>query len=310
MSSFYTTNTLIDSIKRRAAIPEAQETFKVPDFLAFINEEIAMGILPSIMRLHEDYLLYTQDVPVVQNQTRYSIPDRAVGNKLRELAYKDSNGNIFEMTRINIEDLPDYNGPQQVTNYYTYYIENNDIVLVPKVGSTASGSLVVSYYLRPNQMVEETRVGVIQSINFTTGEIIVSDVPSVFNLSQKYDLVKAKSPFKTLKLDLTSTTINPTTNSIIFNASDLPSTLSVGDYVCLAEETIVPQIPSELHVMLAHRVAARCLEAQGDLQGLQAANQKLAEMENNRVEGSPRKVINRHGFLRQGLFSRKFRYRN
>lgn len=317
MSSFYTSNTLIESIKRRSAIPVGQETFEPSDFLAFANEEIWIGILPSIMRLHEDYLLYTEEMPLVVNTSRYAIPDRAIGNKLRELAYRDNNGNIFEMTRINIEDLPDYNGPVQVTNYYTYYIENNDIVLVPSVGTTVTGVLLVSYYLRPNQLVEENRVGVVTAINTTTGEVTVNDVPSVFSLTATYDLVKAKSPFKTLKLNLGITSLNPTTNVVTFNPAQLPSALAVGDYICLSEETIVPQIPSELHVMLAHRVAARCLEAQGDLQALQAANQKLAEMENNtttiidnRVEGSPKKVKNRHGFLRQGLFSRRFRSRN
>lgn len=316
MASFYTTNTLIDSVKRRAAIPEAQETFETTDFLAFANEEIWLGLLPSIMRMHEDYLLYSNPVPLVANQSRYTIPDRAIGNKLREVSYLDTNNNIYEMTRINVEDLPDYNGPSRISNYYTYYIDNNDIVLIPGVGSTVSGSLVLTYYLRPNQMVEEERVGIITGINTSNGDISIDAVPSVFSLTQTYDFVKAKSPFKTVALNLTAGSINPSTNTVTFNVDDIPASLQIGDYVCLAEETIVPQIPLELHVMLAHRIAARCLEAQGDTQALQSANQKLAEMENsatvlidNRVEGSPHKVVNRHGFLRQGLSKRRFRTR-
>jgi hypothetical protein len=89
-------------------------------------------------------------------------------------------------------------------------------------------------------------------------------------------------------------------------SSLIPDELSIGDYVAEAGQCIIPSIPTELHSMLAQRVACRCLEALGDMQGLQMANQKLSEMElktgsliDNRVEGAPLKVVNRHGFLRQ-----------
>jgi hypothetical protein len=53
-------------------------------------------------------------------------------------------------------------------------------------------------------------------------------------------------------------------------------------------------------MVLAQRVAQRVLEAIGDSEGLNNATAKVAEMENklstmldNRVEGAPRKVVNR-----------------
>lgn len=316
MSITYTSNSLIDSIKRRASVPQAQETFSPEDFLAFANEEINIGLVPSIMRLHQDYLLRTINVPLVANQSRYTIPDRAIGNKLRELCFVDTNGNLFEMTRINIEDLPDYNGPVQPSRYYYFYIENNEVVLVPGVQSSPNGSLNMSFYMRPNALVTEDRVAIITSINTITGEINVDSVPTAFTTSLLYDVIKSKSPFRTLDFDLAITAINPITNIITFNPVELPSTLAVGDYINIQEESIVPQVPSELHVVLAHRAASRCLEAMGDTQGLQNANAKLQEMEintttiiSNRVEGAPQKVINRHGILRQGMFNRRYRFR-
>jgi hypothetical protein len=295
-------------------IPTAQETFRDADFLAFANEEVNLGLLPSIMRLHEDYLLYTEEMPLVANTSRYEISHRAIGNKFRELSYKDSNGNIFEMTRINIEDLPDYNGSAISNRYYAYYIENNEIVLVPGVSSSVSGSLMLSYYLRPNELVTDNSAGKITAINTTTGEITVDAVPSAFSISLTFDLIKSKSPFRTVALELSVTSINPVTKVIAFDPADLPSNLQVDDYVCIAEQTIIPQIPAELHVVLAHRVASRCMEALGDAQGLQIANQKLAEFElntttiiDNRAEGSPRKVVARHSHLRQGMFRRRYR---
>lgn len=317
MSLTYTSNTLIDSVKRRAAIPASQSTFLPDDILAFANEEMNIGLVPTILRLHEDYFLYTEDIPLVANQSRYVIPHRSIGNKLRELAFKDTNGNIFEMTRISVDDLPDYNGPYQQSHQYTYYIESNEVVLVPSIGSSVSGYLVMSYYLRPNNLVTDDRGAVISAINTSTGELTLENVPSGFTINETFDLIKSKSPFKTVSLDITSTAINTTTLVITFDPDDLPTSLAVGDYVCLSEETIVPQAPSELHVMLAHRAATRCIEAMGDMQALQNANQKLAEMElnaptiiDNRVEGSPRKIVNRHSILRQGLFRRRYRFKS
>lgn len=81
----------------------------------------------------------------------------------------------------------------------------------------------------------------------------------------------------------------------------IPKRLDVDDIIALPEQTIIPQIPIELHAMLAQRCAMRCLEALGDIGGLQAAQLKLADMEaktgsliDNRVESAPLKIVPRH----------------
>ena len=80
-----------------------------------------------------------------------------------------------------------------------------------------------------------------------------------------------------------------------------------------AEETIIPQLPSELHSVLAHRAGIRCLEAMGDSEGVKNAMTKLQEMEINlltliddRVEEAPKKAVNRQGTLRSAVFSKAF----
>lgn len=309
-----TSDDIIASVKRRAMIPGSQSTFTDTDFLAFADEEMSLGLVPSVLRVHEDYLLWSVDIPMVNNQSSYPIPYRAIGNKAREIAFKDVNGNIIEMTRIGIEQLPDYNGRSASSNrIYAYYLENNKIKLVPTITTGVSGSLRVSYYLKPNKLVKLNRVAVVQSIDTVTGAVVVNAIPSDFQVTQKLDLISTRSPHVTLNFDVMAANINNITNTITFNLSDLPADLEVGDHICMSGETAIPQIPSDLHVVLAHRVAARCLEAMGDTEGLQAANAKLAEMEfntttliDNRSEGSPKKVFSRHGFLRQGIFNRRY----
>lgn len=312
MSKSLTSSKLIASVKRRAQIPTNQNTFKNEDFLALANEEMQLGLVPSILQLHQDYLLWYEDVSITDGKSNYRIPYRATGNKLKNVFYVDTNGNLYELTRIGDDDLADYNGPYSASFIRAFRIQNNEVIIQPNVDGYVGGYLRFFYFIRPNDLVMDEEGGVITGINRTTGVINVASLPKKFSVGQKFDFIQSESPHVHIEIDLTSTGINTTQKSITFNPSDIPTDLVVGDYVCLAQETIVPQVPTDLHVVLAHRTATRCLEALGDTQGLQNANAKLQELElktgnviDNRVEGAPLKVKNRHGTLRSGLLARR-----
>lgn len=313
MAKGYTTDSLIESVKRRAMLPESTQTFKDEDFLAFANEELDIGVVPLILSFHEDYLMRTDPVPLSGTKTRYQIPNRAMGNKIREVQFQDTSGIIYEMTRLFIEDLPYFqNGSlgSQAGSVRSFYMEGNEIVITP-VNNTLplAGNLLVSYYIRCSEIVSETRAATITAIDTTTGVVTLDTYPTVFPSvsGTLVDMTCHKSPFSILAFDLQPTAFGSTVNpSLTFDPADLPVNLTVGDTISLAEETIIPQIPVELHGMLSQRIAIRCLEALGDTQGLQNAMVKLQEMElkagniiDNRVEGAPLKVAPKHTFLRR-----------
>lgn len=308
---FYTATELIASIKRRAMVPTDQTTFTAQDFLDFASEEMNMGIVPTVVQLHEDYYLYEVLIPLVDGQTKYEIPYRAIGNKVKNIALVDSNSNYGTMTRIGIEDVADYNWNN---NVYAYYIASNQICLVPQTNNQSfnGSSLSVSIYLRPNGLVPSDEVAVISNINRNTGVIQVSNFPTAFSQTELLDFVQYQSPHKVISFDVQATSMSSGSSTITFDTDDIPDTLVVGDRICLATQTDIPQIPSDMHVILAARVASRLLEAIGDTEGLQNANQKLAELEaktpliiNNRVEDSPRKIVNRNATIRKGALYRR-----
>lgn len=311
--SYMTSDKLIRSVIRRAMIPRTQNTFANEDFLEFADEEMDLGVVPTILRLHEGYLLYSDPVPVTPNSNRYEIPYRAVGNKLKEASYKDTSGNVYEMTQIGIEDLYAYNQTSS-GNPRAFYVENNEVVLVPTT-SVSTGFIVMTYYMRPNSLVMLEEVGTISNIDRNTGIILLSNLPEDFSLSEQYDFVSTKSPNKTLKFDFDITDLNLLNKSVTVDAANIPANLQVGDYLCLAGTSAIPQIPSDMHVLLAQRVACRCLDALGDAEGLASAMQKLAELTkqaetliDNRVEDAPRKVVNRHSTLKTGRYGRRGRF--
>ncbi len=309
---FYTSTELIASIKRRAMVPESQFTFSEQDFLDFATEEMNMGIVPTVIQLHEDYYLYEVLIPLVDGQIKYQIPYRAIGNRVRDIALVDPNNNYSLMTRIGIGDIPNYN---YSSNVYAYYIASNDICLVPQTqNQTFNGcSLSVSIYIRPNGLVPNDEVAVISNINRTTGVITVSNFPEEFSPTLLLDFIQYQSPHKIISFDIQATSMSGGSLNITFDLEDIPDQLIVGDRIALATETDIPQIPSDMHVILSARVAARLLEAIGDTEGLQNANQKLAELEaktpiliNNRVEDSPRKIVNKNATIRRGSLRRGY----
>lgn len=309
-----TTNALLKSIKRRAMIPDNQNTFTDQDFIDLMNEEMMIGIVPSILQMKEEYFMFKEVVPLVSDKSNYPIPERALAGKLRELCFRDTptglNANEYEMTQIAVDDrytgLSNGTGSADFTGFRRFYLMGNDVILHPSVGPSAYGALTFYYYIRPNSLVKDSSVATIVSINRANGTLTLSSVPSGYTTTSsanelvKYDFVKARSGHNILDIDITLNSINSNTKTVILDPNKIPKDLEVGDYLTLAGQSCIPNIPTELHMVLAQRVAQRLLEAIGDTEGLNNATAKIAEMESklttmidNRVEGAPRKVVNR-----------------
>jgi len=227
--------------------------------------------------------------------------------------YSPYKANEYEMTQIAVDDrytgLSNGTGSADFTGFRRFYLMGNDVILHPSVGPTPHGSLSFYYYLRPNSLVKDSAVATITALDKTTGNITLSSIPSGYSVyvagsnntvATTFDFIKAKSAHNILDIDISINSVNSTTKVINIDPYKIPKDLEVGDYIALAGQTCIPNIPTELHMVLAQRVAQRALEALGDTEGLNNAANKIAEMENklttmidNRVEGSPRKVVNR-----------------
>lgn len=317
MASYLTSSTLIDTIKREAMLPTNQSTFTNADFLAFANQEMKIGVVPSVLSYHQEYFVRDSDpITIVSGKSNYTVPYRAMGGKFRELFYQDTNGNLRGMSRISPDDRPYYQQSSFENNFIYFFIEGNDVVLVPPVSEAAVGSLVFSYFLRPNELVDESRVATISNIAMDTlagtTTYTVDQIPTGFSTNVDLDLLQTRPGHATYNYDIRCTSIDSTNLTMTFLTSVVSSQAIVGDYVAFAGEAIIPQIPTDLHDYLAQRVAARCLQSLGDTNGLAAASVKLAEMEiktgnliDNRSEGQPQKVNNLKGLLRTGRRHRR-----
>src|ERR1035437_5057662 len=139
ITPYMTSNDLVASVQRKISMPLSQNLFTAKDILAFANEELFIAQVPSVLEFHEEYFVFTMTVPIIPKIHRYPIPTRAIGMKLRDVKWQDSNKNLFDMSRVNPEDKAFYQ--QNIGTSETiskYYIEGNDLVLLPALTVTNS----------------------------------------------------------------------------------------------------------------------------------------------------------------------------
>ena len=291
----FTTADLIASIKRRAMVPTNQSTFEEDDILALADEELRLGLVPLIMSTREEFYVTYKDYS--SGSTSYDLPPRAIGMKLRDLVLVDSGDDEHSVPQINPEQAEFLGSSAQNPKFY---LRGNKFIFT----DAPTDDPRAYYYLRPNKLVVTTDAAQITSINSGSNQVDVSSLPSTIVNGSVVDFIKSKPGFDLLALDQTITGVASTTLTF----ASLPSGLIVGDWIALAEESPIVQVPFDLIPVLAQRVAVQILESTGDLEHLQAAAGKLGKMEKAafgliepRVDGAHKKIINRHTILRRSF---------
>jgi len=287
----YTTTTLLAAIAQRSFMPVNQNTFTTAEILSAADEEMRTLIVPEILKLREEFFISYFDYTITANESNYEVPPRSVGLQVRAVQLIDSAGNVKPLTRINVNEASTTNAG---TDTWAFYLLGNQIYPYPKP-SSAIGTLRVYYPLEPSKFVETSAIGVITAINTSTNVVTCASVPSSWATGDSFDFTRIGGGQEPWAIDNVSTLVSGT--SITFSA--LPSDLAVGDYVSLAEETALVQIPSAWRDILAQAVAENILRTTSQ-PGAERAEKTLSRMLNtarvsfdNRTIGNPRVVCNR-----------------
>jgi hypothetical protein len=273
-------------------MPSVQALFADSDLVNIMDFEMSSKILPMIDNQAEEYFIRIQDIPYSTNQTLFPLPIRATADKLRSVSFLDNNNNEVRIPRLRPEDImSNVNATGLAINpaLWGFYLQDNLIVLYLSSANGGSSSfpfLRLRYVRMPSTLVEEADCAQITAItgNVITVNITANPLPSTFTTTATYDIV-SNSPqmFVSKGDDLTVTSI--VGNQITFTSLPfVPSTLSgpqVGDWVCIAMTSPIPQIPFKPGFQLLLQLsAAKCLEIHGDVQGFNIAMSQAADMKN------------------------------
>jgi len=300
MSLDYTVNALLASVKQRAMTADNQNLLQDSDIVRIASEELQAVILPLIISVKEEYYVTNQNVPFINGQLGYTLPQRAIGTKLRDALLIDFNSNQVLLNYINPEDLKSSwaYAPYQ----FGFYPMDNQIILVLGNLVSAVGNyqfVQMKYFRRPNTLctTDSTgKAGQITNINPVTREVTLSFVPTAWTTTTTFDVINSMPPFQSRGDDQTISNIS----GFILTFNSLPAGMIVGDWVSEANFSPIPQIPVECQRLLECLTAARVLQYTGD-PSFQVAQAQATQMQRDliqlitpRVDGSPRKIPNRN----------------
>lgn len=262
----FTTADLLSSIERKSFAPANQSTFTSAEILAMADEVIEDTLVPELITAREDYFQAFEDQTLVANQNSYLVAARAIGQTLTEVSLLNDQQHIHDLPRVSVGHLASFGGTGTPEGYY---LRGDEIVLYPTPAS-ASHTLRVHFPIRPGKLVPVSEAAVITAIDTGTGVLTFSSIPSSWTTSNTFDLCRARGGQNYLGIDQAASAITSTTMTF----ASLPTHLSVGDYVSLAGESALVQMPQEWRAVLAQGVAVEILK-NGGWPGLESAREKF-----------------------------------
>ena len=280
-------------------VPTNQNSYTTARLLRLTNSTLVSRCLPLVDMVREGFYSYDFDSAISTSPVR--IPSRAVGCKLEDAAFL-SGTERCDAVRYYEEDLHDYTTNRQ--GKPGFYIKRNQVYLVYQGNYSTFRQSVI---LRPNKLVANEDAAQVTSINTGTNTVTCSTVPSAWSTSSVLDIVQAQAHFDWLAIDQTPSAVTTGTSGTITFTS-LPTDLLVGDWISLAKETPIVQLPEELHPLLAQETANLLLKSQGDanawkmgVEEVKMMKEGLIALINPRVQKEGKKIVNRTGMLRRGF---------
>lgn len=281
----YTTAQLLTSIRNKGNIPTSQTPFSNADLLLLADDELDTALLRQLLSVRENYYLTYKDY-VIATDGIYELPARCIADAVANVQLL----NGTTVTNIDRSEVSQqFATNESPSGFYSFFFMGSSINLQP---NPTSGYVRIWYYERPNTMVLTSQAA---QVTVIAGNVLTFDtIPTTITTGTACDFIQDQPHFNSLGIDQTPTVV--TSSQLTF--SDVPDDLAVGDWVSLAGQTPVPQIPVEFRPLLVQRVVVKYNEIQGYLDKMKASQTKLEAMEkdllqliNPRASGAPKRVV-------------------
>lgn len=321
MSLAYTTEELIEEVRNQYQVGDSGSLgTEDPDILRYMNKEMMSEIIPQVAKLQEEFFIVTELITLTKtntiSDTHVKVPDRAVGQSLRDLFLVRGGSRTF-LPRINREDLPAFEITRgSGSEERGFFLENVRIRIFPTIKD--GDKLEVSYMFRPSQLVKSDGYRTVTARDTALKTVTLSGSGSPFAVGDSVDIHGPNSGAEIRVWDNVVTNVagNVLTLTDSIDGTDAREgrqAVEVGDYVTLRETCAIPMLPRELHPLVAQAAVVRLSEAIDDQEKykmhLNHLNRGLKLMEfsiGKRVLGRPRKIVNRNSPLwRQGNSQRR-----
>lgn len=298
---------LVKSVQTHILMPLSDNTVGSDRIIEYLDEEMRTTVQPLILAAQEEFYVQNYDQDLVAGTYNYTIPQRASFATWRDVVFVDSMGNEINMSALPPEyvkiSYPVGNMPPMYT--YGFVLQNDKIILWPPNQTVPTEyTLRMKIKRRPNHLTSFENCGQVTAVTPGSNQVTLdSNGDESWTTSTTFDAIPNYPQFTSLGDDLVITAINQATPSatvLTFTSGDYPTGIAVGDWICPATLSCIPQIPYDMFPLLAQRGVIRCLMALGDTQALQVEERKYQDMAADfartvspRIQGTPKKLVNR-----------------
>lgn len=240
MSGFdYTATGILNRIRDLSYAGNSIRDWDDTKILRLVNAEVYEYLVPMILTARKNHFDTYKDQALVASQAGYYLPTDASAMKVRAVLLVDSAGNAYApLQERELEDFVGFGSsfltgtlPAGIPQVYCF--QGNQLLLFPTPsGSPAGLSLRIHYARRPSALV--TNASCVQITALPGGSTVTvasGSIPSSgYSNTSAVDVVQNNPGFDLL---LSSTISSQTATSIVFGAT-VPSTVAIGDWVCVS----------------------------------------------------------------------------
>lgn len=296
---------LVDSVQTRVMAPLAENTITPDRLIELIDEEMRSTVIPLVLAAKEEFYVQNYDQPFVAGTYNYTIPPRAAFATWRDIVIADPMGNEIAMTELPPEYVKITYPAGNLPPMYTYgFVMNNDRITLWPPNSTVpiNNTLRMKIKRRPNHLTSVDNCGQVTGVNPGSSQVTLgNNGDTTWTTATIFDVIPNYPQFTSLGDDLTISAISQgTPTATVLTFDDYPTGIAVGDWVCPATMSCIPQIPYDMFPLLSQRGVIKWCEAVGDTQNLQIAERRYQDMAADfartvspRVAGTRKTLVNR-----------------
>lgn len=298
MTRAYTTASVIQLAGIIGGVPAIQELYKASEQCLLMDAIMRNRVVPMIMKYRKHHFLTTYDQTTTTSRS-YVIHPEAMDLGLYNVTLVNAAGEEYPLLPVDLDQevakrSRPYDSAAISGAPWGYYVRGDLLYLWPSV--TAGLTLREHYYRRPNRFCrsaaytytdpslnEAAEAVQVVSVNTLTGAITctTSSVPSTITTSTPVDVIKGTPGFGIKIFALTPTAV--TTSVVTLGGAAqialvAAAGIEAGDWLCLAGDSPVIQLPVEVHGILAQELACKLLEGIEDMEGLAAASKERDEL--------------------------------
>lgn len=263
----YTTADLLSLIQLLGHVPQSNSTFTSANLLTLSDLVMRTSIAAQLKNVNEGYWQTFEEFTQTSDGI-YTMPSGAVASGTYSIQIRNGQA-IWPVSKQSIGEMTTTTYPSM--GNYAYTIQGNTIRVLP---AQFGGVLRITYERRPSKLVTTSACAQVAGV---AGQVVtVNSLPSGWVVGDALDLQASQPQFDVLA----SGEITNINGLDVTLDCDLTA-LAADDYLCLADQSCIPQVPVEFHPLLAQEVVCKIYELQGYMDKLGAAKKVLEEMRNN-----------------------------